>query len=152
MYALHEEGAGVSKIAARFGVSRQTVYKYLAARLETEPERPTLRINYMEEYTVCSVIDVDEKKRSVTVTNRVPDYSRCAFGAMEQPTWEAFEWFLESRCFSRDASDAEEKLKELGLTSYKPLEILEKTKGRLATDHHWLQIIYFDTDWEKKIE
>lgn len=152
MYALHEEGAGVSKIAARFGVSRQTIYKYLAARLEEEKEHPTLRINYMEEYTVCSVIDVDETKRAVTVTNRVADYSRCAFGAMEQPTWETFEWFLEERCFPRDAADVEERLRELGLTSYEPLKILERTKGRLASDRHWLQIIYFDTDWEKKVE
>lgn len=152
IYALHEEGAGVSDIAAQFGVSRQTIYKYLAARPEAKQECLTMRINYMEEYTVCTVIDVDERRRSVSVTNRVADYSRCAFGAMEQPTWEAFEWFLEGRCFPRDAADAQKRLQELGLKSYEPLRILEKTKGRLATDLHWVQIIYFDTVGEKEIE
>lgn len=146
IYRLYTEGAGVSKLSARFGVSRQTIYKYLAARPQEEGERPTLRINFMEEYTVCSVIDVDETKRSVSVTNRVTDYSRCAFGAMEQPDWESFEHFLEQRCFPRDTEGAEECLRELGLSSYEPLKILEKTKGRLAKDRHWLQIIYFDRD------
>lgn len=138
---LHQEGVSVQKIAEQFHTSRQTIYKYLAAHMEQEREQFTLRINYLEEYTVCSVIDVDEKHRRVSVSNRVKDYSKCAFGALEEPTWEALEWFLESRCFPRDADDVEERLQALGLKDYEPMKIVEKTKGRLETDHQWLQLI-----------
>jgi len=111
--------------------------------MEAVERHITLRINYMEKYTVCSTIDVDEEHRKVSVTNRVADYSKCAFGALENPPWDAFEWFLESRCFSREEADVGERLKELGLSDYDPMQIVERTKGRLPVDHHWMQIIHF---------
>lgn len=146
MCEMYEAGCSVREIAGAFQTSRQTVYKYLALGREAQRAGVTLRINFMEEYTVCSVIDVDEDRRKVWVSNRVADYSRCAFGALEQPGWDAYEWFLESRCFPRDDPQAQERLAQLGLEQYDPMEILRRTKGRLERDRHWLQIIAYDRE------
>ena len=32
-------------------------------------------------------------------------------------------------------------LKELGLETYEPLEIIRKTEGRMAEDDHWIKIM-----------
>lgn len=140
---LHGTGVSVRDIAAQFGTSRQTIYHYLTRMSDNDVDGITLRINYMEEYTVCSVIDIKEEEKTLRVENRVRDFSRCAFGALECPGWEALLGFLESRCEReqvqklRDASGHSLSLSAL-------FAILEKSKGRLPGDDFWLQIIHFE--------
>ena len=35
-------------------------------------------------------------------------------------------------------------LRDIGVPSYDPLQIIEKTQGRMAEDHQWLRILYRD--------
>ena len=37
-----------------------------------------------------------------------------------------------------------ELLRQLGLTDYDPLQIIEKTRGRMADDEQWLKIRYLE--------
>ena len=71
------------------------------------------------------------KTESVTVQNYTSDVIDCAFGKKENPSWEDYLRFLESRCFPRNVCNLNLHLEELGLNSYVPLDIIRKTQGRL---------------------
>lgn len=145
MIDLYHRGESISLLAERFGVSRQTVYRYLGAerRLDTDPD-VVMRLKYMHRDTLCSVIDVDFKHKKVYVDNHTDKVLLRAFGVVEQPTWEDFLEFLESRCFPRTRAGMKDILRDLDLDSYDPLRIIEKTGGRMAEDQQWIQVIYKD--------
>lgn len=110
-------------------------------RLETDPD-VVMRLNYMHGDLLCTVIDVDFKHEKIYVDNRTDKILFRAFGVVEQPDWEDFLEFLESRCFPRTRAGMKYILQDLGLDSYDPLRIIEKTGGRMAEDRQWIQIIY----------
>ena len=63
-----------------------------------------------------------------------------AFGRQERPTWDDFIEFLEERCVPKSRENINILLKEMGLTEYDPIQIVEKTQGRMAEDAQWLKI------------
>lgn len=99
-----------------------------------------LRLWYMSENRVCTIIDVDERSRRVKVYNFTRDYMERAFGKEEHPDFEAYEAFLESRCFPESRDKMKLILKDLDLPFYDPLLIIEKTKGKMAEDDFWIRI------------
>ncbi len=105
------------------------------------PERSSLlRLWYMEGDKVCTIIDVDERHRRVKIYNYTRDYIARAFGKNEHPDFEAYEAFLESRCFPRSRDKMKLMLRELDLPFYDPLMIIGKTQGRMAEDDFWIRI------------
>ena len=62
---LHRKGIGNTEIAKQFGVSRQTIYKYIynAEHFSTDPDF-TMRMNFMNGQQLCTVIDIDFKHES----------------------------------------------------------------------------------------
>ncbi|MCI8638561.1 MAG: hypothetical protein HFG41_05295 [Coprococcus sp.] len=105
------------------------------------PERTApLRLYYRFRDELCSVIDVDDKSRSVQVKNYTENLLKRAFGIVEEPTYEQYKEFLESRCFPRSRDKMKLMLRELELPFYDPFMIIEKTNGRMAEDDFWLQI------------
>ena len=63
-----------------------------------------LRIWYMYEQNVCTLIDVNERERKVKIRNYTDKVMFRAFGTVEDPNYNDYQEFLESRCFpeSRD--------------------------------------------------
>lgn len=107
-----------------------------------EPDRScSLRLIYRKGSMVCSIIDVDEIKRLVKVTNYRYDMTELPFGIRKDPTFEEYEEFLESRCFPRTRKWVDLELKKLGLPFYDPLMIIEKTEGRMAEDDFSIEVI-----------
>lgn len=102
-----------------------------------------MRLAYMYRQKPCTVIDVDFARQKVKIQNRTQDVLLRAFGVNEQPTWEDFEIFLAERCFPQSRGLLKAELRRLGLESYDPLQIVEKTKGRTAEDDMWLKIQYY---------
>lgn len=100
----------------------------------------SLRLWYMSENRVCTIMDVDERNRRVRIYNYTRDYILRAFGRQEHPTFEEYEAFLESRCFPKSRDKMKLILKELDLPFYDPLLIIEKTEGRMAEDDFWIRI------------
>lgn len=135
-----EDGMTVKEVAERFHTSRQVIGKYLN---EKPAEGYTLRVIYMYQQHPCTLIDVDFLHQRIMIQNKTKDVLRRAFGVVEHPTWNDFETFLEQRCFPAARGNAKELLKELGLTCYDPLQIVEKTKGRTAEDAMWLKFKYY---------
>lgn len=137
---LIENGMTVNDVAERFKTSRQIIGKYLN---EKPADGYTLRITYMYHQHPCTVIDVDFLNQRVIVQNKTKDILHRAFGVVEHPTWDDFELFLKDRCFPATRGDAKAILKDLQLTSYDPLQIVEKTKGRTAEDDMWMKFHYY---------
>ena len=95
---------------------------------------------YMHKQTVCTVIDVNELKREVKVRNYTDHVIFRAFGVEEEPSYEQYLEFLESRCFPRSRDKMKLILKDLDLPFYDPFMIIEKTEGRMAEDDFWIKI------------
>ncbi len=85
--------------------------------------------------------------------NQTDDILHRAFGVVKNPDWVRFEEFLESRCFPRGRANLKDVLRDIGVDSYDPLQIIERTKGRMAEDKQWIEIIYYEkqkgSEWKK---
>lgn len=145
MIELYHQGKSVQMIAEHFRVSRPTIYRYLGAerRMDTDMD-VVMRMKYMHRDTLCSIIDIDFKHKKIYVTNKTDKILLRAFGVVTEPSWADFMEFLESRCFPRTRAGLKDILRDLDLDSYDPLQIIEKTQGRMAEDHQWIQVIYRD--------
>ena len=139
MRTMRNAGASMQELARKFGISRQTVERYLNTTIE---DGCTMRLTYMFRRQPCTVIDVNFLDRKVVIQNRTDDILHRAFGVIEAPTWNDCENFLRDRCFPQTRGNCKELLREMGLTDYDPLQIVEKTKGRLADDEMWLRFRY----------
>ena len=112
----------------------------LAKKLEIPNRDLPLRLWYHYKNEVCTIIDVDERKKILQVYNYTNDNMLKAFGKNAEITFEMYEEFLESRCFPRERDKMKLKLKELDLPFYDPMMIIEKTEGRMAEDEFWIKI------------
>lgn len=136
--ALLNAGVSIVEVARRYRTTRQTIYK-LVNEIQ---EGSTMQIRYMYKNRLCTIINVDFAHETVGVVNLTEDVLHRAFGAVAQPTWQQFMDFLAERCFPATRANAKALLKALGLTAYDPLQIVEKTAGRMAEDDLWMQFRY----------
>ena len=113
--------------------------KYLDKILIPEKTMP-LRLWYMYKEKICTIIDVDELNREVKIKNYVNNLMFRAFGIIEEPDYNQYLEFLESRCFPRTRDKMKLVLNDLGLPFYDPFMIIEKTEGRMAEDDFWIKI------------
>lgn len=98
-------------------------------------------LHYMDPDGICTVLYVDYKNRAVKIENKTDLLIHRAFGINEKPTWEDYEAFLRDRCFPETRDHLKWVLKALGLDCYDPLEIIRKTKGRMAEDSQWIEFV-----------
>ena len=103
-------------------------------------------MNYMCEDTIMTKIFVDYKTKSVKIENCTNSLLDRAFGENEHPTFEDYENLLKERCVPETKQLLKLHLKELGVPYYDPLLIIEKTKGKIAGDYYWLDVIKEDLD------
>lgn len=89
---------------------------------------------------LCSSIYADWTSQTVVVENQTVSPVKTAFGNNLLPTWEDFQHFLAERCIPPQRAGLREYLETLGLNGYDPLDIIEKTGGRMAEDQQWLTI------------
>lgn len=115
-------------------------YPQIEENLKIPEKVYPVRLYYMFKRELCTVIDVDDRRRRVCVNNYTTDPVKRAFGTNEKPTFEEYEFFLESRCFPRTRDKMKLVLRELELPFYDPFLIIEKTEGRMAEDDFWIRI------------
>lgn len=105
------------------------------------PKKSTpIRLWYMHNQTVCTIIDVNEMSREIKIFNYTDNLMFRAFGVEENPDYKMYIEFLESRCFPKSRDKMKLVLKDLDLPFYDPFMIIEKTEGRMAEDDFWIQI------------
>ena len=89
---------------------------------------------------LCARIAADETAKKLCVENLVSDFLKLPFGNNQNPSWEDYLHFLESRCIPRTRAGLREYLETIGVGHYNPLEIIRKTQGRMAEDDIWLTV------------
>ncbi len=165
----HEAGETVTALAGIYGVSRQTLHRYLKKPAQEGPSpgsrriyrslkewqrlnrdfpdvdvrEYTLRMDYMNGAECCSRLLVNFQRHQVVVANETDVAFHRAFGVKARPTWEDFEAFLEERCMPGSRDRLRLVLEDIGVDSYDPMTIIERTQGRMAEDRQWLKLSYF---------
>ena len=137
---LRNEGVTLNEIARNYHTSRQVIGRYLSPKPR---EGCPLRMTYMFRQHPCTVIDLDFLNRRVFIENKTNDLLHRAFGVNEHPSWDDFEVFLQDRCFPKSRGNCRQILSEMGLTDYDPLQIVEKTQGRISEDNLWIKVQYY---------
>ena len=89
---------------------------------------------------LCTAIYADFTDDTVAVDNYTTDPVKTAFGNNLFPDWADFLAFLEDRCIPRHRAGLREYLDVIHVSEYDPLEITQKTGGRMAEDNQWLEI------------
>lgn len=132
--ALAQQGKSMRQIAEAVQKSVGTVHKVVAEA----SEKSRIVYVYMDRENPSTIIDTYGITHKISIVNLTDDMISRAFGIREKPTWEDYEEFLESRCMPRTRYGIKEELRYMGLDSYDPFMIVEKTKGRVYGDSQWL--------------
>lgn len=98
------------------------------------------KFSFFGDNELCSIICADFTDETLKVQNYTDDIVKTAFGNNKLPTWEEFMDFLEERCIPKERSGVREYLEAIGVAEYNPLEIIRKTKGKMAEDKQWIDI------------
>lgn len=165
-----EQGKSITQLAQEYHVSRQTLSKYLNPKKQQTEEiyrtyskwqqlnscfgeknvtDYTIRMDFMNDDECCTCLLIDCKRQRVLIKNTTDILLHRAFGIKQKPSWQDFEEFLEERCFPRTRAHLRLVLKDVGVDSYDPLAIVEKTGGRMAEDNQWLKIMHYVPEHHK---
>lgn len=109
-------------------------------KLTVPPREFPVRMWYMYEDDICTIIDVDDVRQLVRIKNYTDNIMFRAFGVNTNPNYADYTEFLESRCFPRTRDKIKLVLKDLNLPFYDPFMIIQKTEGRMAEDNFWIKI------------
>lgn len=109
-------------------------------KVRKNADHKMLIFEYYNGDDLCTKICVDYSDKDLVAENYTDNLVKTAFGKNEAPTWKDFEDFLEERCVPRSRSGIREYLETIGVEEYIPLEIIKKTKGRMAEDNQWIEI------------
>ena len=134
-------GETMAHLAEQYGTSRQVIARSINRPCDRQFP---MQIRYMYGNKICTIIYINFLDQVIEIENRTDDMIRRAFGVKENPTWEDFEIFLEDRCFPKTRCGMKEILKELNLDSYDPLQIVEKTQGRMVDDNMHMEFRYYN--------
>lgn len=134
---LVQHGMSYRKVHEQTGISLGMI----SAIMKDKEMGVVKQYDYMWKDELCTSIYVDFEKKTVRIQNFTDDLLHRAFGVIENPNWQEFLEFMESRCFPRTRMQVEKVLEDMGLNFYDPLLIIEKTQGRMSDDYLWIKTI-----------
>ena len=91
-------------------------------------------------WRVARNVYADFTDKTLVAENHIDNLVKTAFGKKLHPDWNDFTAFLEERCIPKGRSGLREYLESIGVESYSPIEIIQKTHGRMAEDNQWLEM------------
>jgi bifunctional DNA-binding transcriptional regulator/antitoxin component of YhaV-PrlF toxin-antitoxin module len=115
---------------------KQTMKEYK----DTHNRNKLLQLQFYHGDSLCTTILADETAEKVLIENHTSDPLYTAFGVNNNPDWQDYQNFLEERCIPKSRAGLQEYLNAIGVDEYHPLEIIRKTKGRMAEDQSWLEV------------
>lgn len=115
---------------------KQTMQEYK----DTHNSNKLLQLQFYHRNSLCTTILADETAEKVLIENHTSDPLYTAFGVNNNPDWQDYQNFLEERCIPKSRAGLQEYLNAIGVDEYNPLEIIRKTKGRMAEDQSWLEV------------
>ena len=99
-----------------------------------------IKFKFYDNDILCTKICADFTDETVSAQNYTDNIVKTAFGNNTAPVWADFENFLEERCVPSSRSGIREYLETIGVEEYNPLEIVKKTKGKMAEDYQWIEL------------
>lgn len=99
-----------------------------------------MKITYSYKERVCTIIYADANAKTVRFMNFAKDPGNLAFGIKKEATWDDLMKFLERRCIPKSVDHLDLYLKQIGVSSYDPIEIIKVTKGKRSEDDFWVEI------------
>ena len=134
-------GLTQKEFASLVGTSKPTIERWEKENANiTGPIVLLSKMFYMYKDDICTLIDVDDAKQLVRIKNYTDKLMFRAFGVNENPDYNDYKEFLESRCFPRTRDKMKLVLEDIGLPFYDTFMIIEKTQGRMAEDDFWIRI------------
>ena len=115
---------------------KQTMQEYK----DTHNRNKLLQLQFYHGDSLCTTILADETAEKVLIENHTSDPLYTAFGVNNNPDWQDYQSFLGERCIPKSRAGLQEYLNAIGVDEYHPLEIIRKTKGRMAEDQSWLEV------------
>ena len=115
---------------------KQTMQEYK----DTHNRNKLLQLQFFHGDSLCTTILADETAEKVLIENHTSDPLYTAFGVNENPGWQDYQSFLEERCIPKSRAGLKEYLNAIGVDEYNPVEIIRKTKGKMAEDQSWLEV------------
>ena len=115
---------------------KQTMQEYK----DTHNRNKLLQLQFFHGDSLCTTILADETAEKVLIENHTSDPLYTAFGVNDDPDWQDYQSFLEERCIPKSRAGLQEYLNAIGIDEYHPLEIIRKTKGKMAEDRSWLEV------------
>ena len=115
---------------------KQTMQEYK----DTHNRNKLLQLQFYHGDSRCTTILADETAKKVLIENHTSNPLHTAFGVNDNPDWQDYQSFLEERCIPKSRAGLQEYLNAIGVDEYHPLEIIRKTKGRMAEDQSWLEV------------
>ena len=97
-------------------------------------------LRFYEADKLCTAIYADFTDETLIAENYIDDPVKTAFGNNTLPDWADLQAFLQERCIPKERAGLREYLETLSLVEYDPLEIIQKTGGRMAEDKQWLEM------------
>ena len=107
---------------------------------KTELGHRLIMVKLYDDKTLCTKICADFTDKTLIAENYTKNIVKTAFGENCVPSWDDFERFLEERCMPKSRAGIREYLETIGIDEYNPIEIIKKTKGRMAEDKQWLEL------------
>lgn len=117
--------------------AEKSLEEFVSQKKAVEHELKKLR--FYDKKELCTVICADFTDKTLKAKNYTDDIVKTAFGNNKMPSWEDFMDFLEERCIPKERDGIREYLEAIGLNEYDPLEIIKKTKGKMAEDDQWIE-------------
>ena len=115
---------------------KQTMQEYK----DTHNRNKLLQLQFFPGDSLCTTILADETAEKVLIENHTSDPLYTAFGVNDNPCWQDYQNFLEERCIPKSRAGLKEYLNAIGVDEYNPVEIIRKTKGKMAEDQSWLEV------------
>lgn len=97
-----------------------------------------LRLNYYNGENLCTTIIADYTAQTVKFENYTDNSVNTAFGIKTNADWQDYNDFLKDRCIPESRAGLKYYLNSIKVDEYNPLEIIKKTKGKMAEDNQWL--------------
>ncbi len=97
-------------------------------------------IRFYKDDMLCTTIIANYTEKDIKIDNESVDIIYLAFGNNLTPDWNDYLDFLRERCIPQQRDGIKEYLSAIGVAEYDPFQIIQKTNGIMAEDHHRLEV------------
>lgn len=99
-----------------------------------------VKLSYYNDVDLCTVIVADYTAETVKFENFTDNSINAAFGIKSNVSWKDYNDFLKDRCIPESREGLKYYLNSIKVDEFNPLEIIKKTKGKMAEDNQWLDV------------